>query len=118
VPHSVEAMKKGALDFLTKPVEDGALLAAVRGALEADRRNRRSRAEAAEVRRRFEKLTPREREVLQRVVAGKLNKQIGGDLGISEKTVKVHRGRVMEKMGALSLAALVRLADRAGLGRD
>ena len=117
VPLSVEAMKKGASDFLTKPVEDEVLLRAVRAALEAHRLQRKSRAEIADLRRRFEALTPREREVLDGVVAGRLNKQIGGDLGISEKTVKVHRGRVMEKMAASSLAELVRLADRAGLRR-
>ena len=117
VPRSVQAMKHGASDFLTKPVEDGVLLRAVRLALDTDRQGRKARAEVADVRRRAKTLTSREREVLDGVVAGRLNKQIAGDLGISEKTVKVHRGRVMEKMGAASLADLVRLADRAGLRR-
>ena len=116
VPTSVQALKNGAADFLTKPVEDAVLLQAVRAALDADRTWRAARRDLAEIRRRLETLTPREREVLEGVVSGRLNKQVGSELGITEKTVKVHRGRVMEKMGASSLADLVRLAERAGIG--
>ena len=115
IPKSVQAMKRGAIDFLTKPVDDEVLLAAVRAALARDRAQRQAREEAADVRRRLESLTLREREVLEGVVAGKLNKQIGAELGITEKTVKVHRGRTMEKMGAGSLAELVHLVERAGV---
>jgi len=115
IPKSVQAMKRGAVDFLTKPVEEEVLVRAVHQALEKDREKRRARAEAADAQARLETLTLREREVLEGVVAGKLNKQIGGDLGIAEKTVKVHRGRVMEKMGAGSLAELVRIAQRVGI---
>jgi len=115
IPKSVQAMKRGAIDFLTKPVDDEVLLAAVRSALARDRSQRQAREDAADVRRRLESLTLREREVLEGVVAGKLNKQIGAELGITEKTVKVHRGRTMEKMGAGSLAELVHLVERAGV---
>jgi FixJ family two-component response regulator len=111
-------MKEGAVDFLTKPVDGEVLLDAVRQALERGRAARETRAEIAAIRSRFETLTDREREVLDGVLAGRLNKQIAASLGISEKTVKVHRGRVMEKMATESLAALVRLANRAGLRRD
>jgi FixJ family two-component response regulator len=117
IPGSVQAMKGGAEDFLTKPVDDEVLLAAVRRALETDRAGRESRRERAEIRLRLESLTPREREVMRGVAAGRLNKQIASDLGIAEKTVKVHRGRVMEKMAASSIAELVRMVDRAGLRR-
>ena len=115
VPQSVRAMKKGAVDFLTKPVDDGVFLRAVREALERGTAGRADRQEAARIRTRFARLSPRERDVLAGVVAGRLNKQIAGHLGIAEKTVKVHRGRVMEKMQAGSVAELVRMADRAGL---
>ena len=117
VPKSVRAMKRGAADFLTKPVDDEVLLDAVRKALASGREGRKLREELADIRRRLETLTPRERDVLEGVVAGKLNKQVGGELGIAEKTVKVHRGRVMEKMGAASFADLVHLAERAGIRR-
>ncbi|MDD5557892.1 MAG: LuxR C-terminal-related transcriptional regulator [bacterium] len=110
VPTSVRAMKAGAADFLEKPFDRAALLAAVRQAFEEDSRARRERAAADEVARRIASLTPRERQVLELVVAGKPNKQIAADLGIAEKTVKVHRARVMEKMRASSLAELVRLS--------
>ena len=116
VPDTVRAMKGGASDFLTKPVEDEELLGAVRRAIEKDAVLRRERAEEALVRARLETLTPREREVLEHVVAGELNKQIAGRLGTVEKTIKVHRARVMEKMQASSLADLVRLARRVGIG--
>ena len=116
VPDTVRAMKGGASDFLTKPVEDEELLAAVRRAIEKDAVLRRERAEVASICARLETLTPREKEVLEHVVAGELNKQVAGRLGTVEKTIKVHRARVMEKMQASSLADLVRLAQRVGVG--
>jgi FixJ family two-component response regulator len=109
VPSSVRAMKAGAVDFLTKPVDPDVLLRAVAGAIERDLDERRGRAMRQSIEHRLASLTPREREVLQQVVAGRLNKQIAGDLGIVEKTIKVHRGRMMKKMGVRSLAELVRL---------
>jgi FixJ family two-component response regulator len=115
VPTSVQAMKRGAADFLTKPVDEKDLLAAIRNAFEKSRALRTAQAETAEIERRLATLTPREREVLQHIVAGKRNKQVAGELGTVEKTVKVHRARVMEKMQARSLAELVRLAERAGI---
>lgn len=115
VPMSVQAMKDGAIDFLTKPVNDNELLAAVDQALERDRRARAEQTETALLRKRIEKLTPREFEVFTFVIAGQLNKQIAQALRISEKTVKVHRARVMEKMGVESVADLVRLAEKAGV---
>jgi FixJ family two-component response regulator len=118
IPMSVRAMKAGASDFLTKPVDGRALVAAVRRALERGRSLARARREDAEIHRRLASLTPRERDVLEGVAAGRLNKQIAGDLGISEKTVKIHRGRVMTKMAAGSVAELVRLADRTGTRRN
>jgi FixJ family two-component response regulator len=111
-------MKEGAIDFLTKPVDDEVLLRAVRRALDVERSGRRARDEVIDIERRLARLTGREREVLEGVVAGKLNKQIAGDLGITDKTVKVHRARVMVKMEAASLVDLVRFADRAGLRRS
>lgn len=115
IPTSVRAMKGGAVDFLTKPVDGEVLLAAVRQAIGRDRSRREERAASAEMRRRLATLTARELEVLRHVVAGRLNKQIAAELGTVEKTVKVHRARAMEKMRARSLAELVRLAERAGL---
>jgi FixJ family two-component response regulator len=115
VPSTVQAMKRGAADFLTKPVEADELLAAVRRAVETDAASRKEGAEIATIRARLDTLTPREHQVLERVVSGSLNKQIAADLGTVEKTVKVHRGRVMEKMQAASLADLVRLAQRVGI---
>ena len=105
-------MKAGALDYLSKPVSDQALLAAVEQAIDADRKARANRQEVEELRRRHESLTLREREVMAQIVRGRLNKQIAFDLGIVEKTAKVHRGRVMEKMQVRSVAALVRIAER------
>src|SRR6266487_2508283 len=112
VPKSVQAMKHGASDFLTKPVNDRELLAAVRTAIDKDRALRRRQTELSEIRARLATLTPREREVLEHVVTGKLNKQIAGDLGTVEQTVKVHRARVMEKLKVQSVAELVRLTER------
>lgn len=115
VPSSVSAMKRGACDFLTKPADDEQLIGAVRVAIEKDRSARSARRELADVRSRLESLTPREREVLEHVVSGQLNKQIAADLGTVEKTIKVHRARVMEKMQVESLAELVQVAQRAGI---
>jgi FixJ family two-component response regulator len=115
VPMSVRAMKRGAADLLTKPVDDQDLLAAVHRALARDAEDLGEEARVAEIRRRVTLLTPRETEVFSLVVTGMLNKQIASALGISEKTVKVHRARVMEKMRAGSVADLVRLADRLGV---
>jgi len=115
IPMTVQAMKAGAVAFLTKPFRDQDLLDAIHQALERDRKGREQRAEIDELRRRFESLTRREREVMGLVVAGLLNKQIAGEVGTSETTVKVHRHQAMEKMGAGSLAELVRMADRLGV---
>ena len=115
IPMSVRAMKAGAVEFLTKPFRDQDLLDSIQEALERDRKAREERAALQELRSRFASLTPREREVMERVVAGLLNKQIGAELGTSETTVKIHRHQVMEKMGAGSLPELVRMADRLGI---
>jgi len=115
VPTSVRAMKGGAVDFLEKPFNDQALLDCVQRALDLSREQRANRGELVEIRRRLETLTPREREVLKLVVAGKLNKQIADYLGNAEKTVKVHRGRVVQKMRADSVANLVRMTEKLGL---
>jgi FixJ family two-component response regulator len=112
IPTTVRAMKAGAAEFLTKPVRPRALLAAIQAALEGDRTSQRTRLELAELRERYERLTPREQEVMCLVVAGLLNKQIAGELGAAERTVKFHRAHIMEKMRADSLANLVRMAGR------
>src|SRR5947207_7389842 len=115
VPTAARAMKRGAVDFLTKPFDDEELILAVKRALERAEEQLRSRTERREARRRIEQLTPRECEVLHFVVKGMLNKQIAGELGTAEKTVKVHRGRVMQKLGVTSVADLVRISQRAGV---
>jgi FixJ family two-component response regulator len=112
IPMSVEAMKRGAVEFLTKPFRDQQLLDAIQQAIARDRLARMQREEVVEIRRRYDSLTPRQREVMARVVAGRLNKQIAFELGTSEITVKVHRAQVMQKMQVGSLAALVQLAER------
>ena len=114
VATGVKAMKSGAVDFLTKPVDDDDLLRAVEQALERDRKRRQALEDHRQVAERLAMLTPREREVFALVVQGLLNKQIAGRLGTTEQTVKVHRGRVMQKMEAASLAQLVHLAERLG----
>ncbi len=116
IPKSVQAMKLGASDFLTKPVNDEDLLAAVRVAIEKNRALRRDEEELSEIRAHLATLTPREREVLEYVVAGKLNKQIAGELGTVEQTVKIHRAHVMQKMRVQSVAELVRMTERCGIG--
>jgi len=118
IPMTVRAMKAGAVEFLTKPVSPRDLLAAVRAAIERDRAAQRGKAEAEALRERYERLTPREREVLALVVAGQLNKQIAGELATSERTVKFHRAHVMEKMAAASLAELVQMAGHLGLAHE
>jgi two-component system response regulator FixJ len=115
VPMCAQAMKAGAVDFLTKPVDDEALLEAVSRALERSAEFLRRKAERVSARAKLDRLTPREFEVMRSIIAGLLNKQIAAELGAAEKTVKIHRGRVMEKMGVASVAELVRLAQTAGV---
>jgi FixJ family two-component response regulator len=118
IPTSVRAMRAGAIDFLTKPVNDSDLLAAISHAEKTDTEIRSTSAVLYSINARFAMLTPREREVMTHVIAGRLNKQIAGDLGTVEKTVKVHRGRVMNKLGVRSVAELVRLAEKAGIPQN
>jgi FixJ family two-component response regulator len=115
IPTSVRAMRAGAVDFLTKPVSNHDLLAAIARAEEQDVKARNRRAELASIEAKIATLTPREREVLTHVVAGRLSKQIAFDLGTVEKTIKVHRGAIMKKLGLRTIADLVRLAEKAGL---
>ena len=118
IPMSVRAMKSGAVDFLSKPCRDENLLEAIRQALARDQQAREARAEQQALTARFTRLTPRETEVMFGVVAGKLNKQIADELGTVEKTIKVHRARVMEKLEVKSVAELVRLVEHAGVGGE
>ena len=115
IPMTVRAMKAGAIEFLSKPFRDQDLLDAIQQALERSRKAREQQAVTKELRRRFASLTSRQREVMERVVAGLINKETGAELGISEKTVKIQRHQVMEKMGARSLPELVRMADSLGI---
>jgi FixJ family two-component response regulator len=118
IPMSVQAMKAGAVDFLTKPFRDQDMLDAVAAALERDRNRRKDERQISDLRARLEGLTEREREVMGFVTAGLMNKQIAGELGLSEITVKIHRGHVMRKMEARSLADLVRMAELLGVRRS
>ena len=115
IPASVQAMKAGAIEFLTKPVDEQDLLNAIQEAVERDRRVRQQHAEMQELERRYESLSAREQEVMQQVVCGLLNKQIASELNITEFTVKFHRGHIMRKMRADSLADLVRMAENLGI---
>ena len=117
IPMTVRAMKAGAVEFLTKPIRDQDLLDAVQLALDKDRMRREAEKALSEVRARYESLTPREQEVIALVTAGLMNKQIAAEMDVSEITAKVHRGNVMRKMGAKSLAELVRMADLLGIRR-
>ncbi len=118
IPMTVRGMKAGAVDFLTKPFRDQDMLDAVAAALERDRARRAREEEVSGMGTRFETLSPREREVMALVTRGLLNKQVAGELGLSEVTVKIHRGAAMKKMGARTLPELVRMADALGLGAE
>ena len=115
IPMSVEAMKAGAMEFLTKPFRGQVLIDAIQKAIERDRAARQEQARLAELRRRLDLLTAREREVMQRVIAGLLNKQIAAELGTGERTIKIHRSNLMRKMGAESLPDLVRMSEKLAL---
>jgi FixJ family two-component response regulator len=115
IPTTVQAMKAGAMEFLTKPVDEEDLLKAIQEAIERDRRTRQQHADMRELRGRYESLTPREQGIMQQVISGRLNKQIAAELEITEDTVKFHRGNMMRKMRADSLADLVRMAENLGI---
>ena len=118
VPMSVRAMKAGAVDFLEKPFEDRDLLDSIHRALDESRERRADDAERAVIRQHIDSLTPRERQVLELLVTGLLNKQVAGELGAAEKTIKIHRGRIMAKMHAKSLVDLARMTEKIGIGRQ
>ena len=118
IPASVQAMKAGAVQFLTKPADEQELLQAIEEAVERDRRMRQQHVELSQLRGRYESLTPREQEVMQQVISGMLNKQIAAELNITEDTVKFHRGHIMRKMRADSFADLVRMAENLGIPSD
>lgn len=118
IPMTVRAMKSGAIDFLTKPVRDQDILDAVQAAIERDRKRRDLNRTVSTVRSRFESLSPRERDVLSLVTAGLMNKQVAAQLGLAEITVKIYRGQIMRKMGAKSLADLVRMSEALGIGSN
>jgi len=118
IPMTVKAMKAGAIEFLTKPFRDQDLLDAVANALERDRKRREEEKSVTKLKAKLETLTPRELEVMTLVTAGLMNKQVAGEIGVSEITVKIHRGHVMRKMGARSLADLVRMAEILGISRE
>jgi FixJ family two-component response regulator len=115
IPMTVRAMKAGAVEFLPKPFRDQDMLDAVQAGLDQDRDRRKRAGNTSKLKASFETLTPREREIMAFVTAGLMNKQIAGEIGVSEVTVKLHRGNVMRKMGAKSLAELVRMADALGI---
>lgn len=117
IPMSVRAIKAGAVEFLTKPFRGRGLLEAVRAAIERDQSAQKVRSETGELHQRYERLTPREREVMALVVAGQLNKQVAGELSTTERTIKFHRAHIMRKMGVESLADLVRMAEKLGASR-
>jgi FixJ family two-component response regulator len=117
IPMTVQAMKAGAVEFLPKPFRDQDMLDAVQIALDQDRKRRKNASDTSKLKSNFESLTPREQEIMGFVTAGLMNKQIAGEIGVSEITVKVHRGNVMRKMDAKSLADLVRMADALGIRR-